>query len=554
VLVASGTDFPDALGASPVAAERDGPLLLTHPEGVPSATIDELRRLAPTQILLAGGPRAVSPAVEAALSDEWPVTRIAGDDRYETAVGLAESTFNPGVPVAFVVSGLAFPDALSAGAAAGRLGGPVLLVTPEHVPAPVLAALDRLDPEHIYVVGGPAVIGEQVMTELAGRAVTRVAGTNRYDTAASLLDLVPGPATTGVVATGATYADGLAAGPAAAELDATFALAGPTCLYAPAAERFTDDGVEELLVVGGPGALSDTAVTPCPSATRPALSGARSAPGDAPDPTILRTDTAWYAYSTQVFGVHLPVRSSVDLTSWGPTTDAMPTLATWVRPGRNWAPAVIEAEGSYVAWYTAEEDTPERRQCISRAVASSPAGPFVDELTSPALCQRSLGGSIDPDVFTDADGSRWLLWKSDENAVGKSSRLWIAPLSQDARTITGSGSVLLVQSAAWESPTIEQPSIVRRGFTYFLFYSGGWWESSGYGMGYATATSLSGPYTKQTTSGAWFGTSAGTAGPGALDTFIGPGGELWATYHAWPGAVGYGAGGHRSMRVAELQL
>jgi putative cell wall-binding protein/GH43 family beta-xylosidase len=554
VVVASGTDFPDALGASPVAAERDGPLLLTRPESVPSATMDELRRLAPTQILLAGGPRAVSPAVETALSEEWPVTRVGGDDRYETAVEFAEGTFTPGVPVAFVVSGRAFPDALSAGAAAGRLGGPVLLVTPEHVPAPVLAALDRLDPGHIYVVGGPAVIGEQVMTELAGRAVTRLFGPDRYATAAALLDLVPGPATTGVVATGALYADGLAAGPAAAALDATFALAGPTCLYAPAAERFTDGGVEELLVVGGPGVLSDTAVTPCPSATRPALADEREASGDAPDPTILHTDSAWYAYSTETFFTHLPVRSSADLVAWGPVTDAMPALASWVRPGRNWAPAVVEADGTYVAWYTAHEDA-SGRQCVSRAVSTAPMGPFVDDLDEPALCQRALGGSIDPDVFTDNDGSRWLLWKSDENAVGGLSRLWIAELSPDARTITGNPTILLEQSAAWENPTIEQPSIVRQGFTYFLFYSGGWWESSGYGIGYATATSLSGPYTKQTSTGPWLGSSSGASGPGALDTFVGPGGELWATYHAWPGAVGYDPqGGIRTMRVARLEL
>jgi beta-xylosidase len=231
----------------------------------------------------------------------------------------------------------------------------------------------------------------------------------------------------------------------------------------------------------------------------------------------------------------------------------MPTLASWVQPGWNWAPAVVETGGSYVAWYAALEQG-SGRHCISRAVSNTPMGPFIDGLSEPALCQRTLGGSIDPDVFTDIDGSRWLVWKSDENAVGRPSRLWIAPLSQDALTITGSASVLLGQSAAWESPTIEQPSIVRRGFTYFLFYSGGWWESSGYGIGYATATSLTGPYTKQTTNGPWVGTFAGANGPGGLDAFVGPGGELWATYHAWPGVVGYGAGGLRTMRVARLRL
>jgi putative cell wall-binding protein len=553
VVVASGDDFADALAASPVAAERRGPLLLTLRDSIPWATMEELRRLQPSRILLAGGPAAVSVEVERELSRRWPVTRVAGASRYDTAVRLAESTFASGVPSAFVVSGEAFPDALAAGAAAGRLGAPVLLVTPSHVPSAVQDALNRLDPRRIYVVGGPAVVGEQVMAELAGRPVERVAGPDRYATAGAVLDLVPVPATIAVVATGAAFADGLAAGPAAAALDAKFALAGPACLRADVAERLADDGVQELVVVGGPQALSSAAVTPCPSTTRPALSDGFEVAGDAPDPTIVRADDAWYAYSTESEGIRLPVRYSDDLATWSPTIEGMPTLAPWVRPGRNWAPAVVEAGGNYVAWYAAEE-AGSGRHCISRAVASTPVGPFVDERTAPAVCQRSLGGSIDPDVFTDIDGSQWLLWKSDENVLGRPSRLWIAPLSQDARTVTGDASVLLAQSAVWESPTIEQPSIVRRGFTYVLFYSGGWWESPGYGIGYATSTSLTGPYTKQTTGGPWVATSDGASGPGALDAFEGPGGELWATYHAWPGVVGYEAGGLRTMRVARLRL
>lgn len=170
------------------------------------------------------------------------------------------------------------------------------------------------------------------------------------------------------------------------------------------------------------------------------------------------------------------------------------------------------------------------------------------------MCQTSLGGSIDPHVFTDTDGSRWLTWKSDENALGNPARLWIAALSADATTVTGTPKAILSQTASWESPTIEQPALVRSGSTYYLFYSGGWWESAGYGVGYATASSPTGPFTKRTTTAPWLATAAGASGPGALDTFVGPDGGLWAAYHAWPGVVGYAAGGLRTMRVAKLQL
>jgi putative cell wall-binding protein len=566
VVLASGTEFADALAASPVAAKRKAPLLLTQRDAVPDATVAELRRLKPQKVLIAGGPAAVSAAVEFVVGLGWPVTRIAGGDRFETAARLAEGNFAAGVPVLFVASGRTGPDALAAGAAAGRLGGPVLLVEPNRLPAAVASAIERLRPTRIVAVGGTTSLSTQVVSALGSRGVERVSGADRYATAAALIDAVPGPSTVGLLASGVAFPDALAAGPSAAAMGANFALAGPSCFAATAAQRMADDGVRQLLVIGGTNALSTAAVTPCsastsptppttspPSGGLPSLSVQGSASGDAPDPTVLAVGSTWYAYATEFAGVRLPVRTSTDLRTWSRATEAMPRLAPWVRPGSNWAPSVVQVGSSYVAWYTARESS-SNRQCISRAVASNPRGPFVDDLTAPALCQRTLGGSIDPDVFTDSDGSRWLTWKSDENAVGKPSRLWMAQLSGDGRTVSSGHVTILSQSAAWESPTIEQPNIVKSGSTYYLFYSGGWWESSTYGMGYATATSRTGPYTKKTTSTAWVGSSSGATGPGGLDTFTGPSGQLWATFHAWPGVVGYDAGGIRTMRVARLQL
>jgi putative cell wall-binding protein len=566
VVLASGTDFADALAASPVASKRKAPLLLTHRDSLPQATVDELRRLKPQKVLIAGGPAAVSPAVEFVVGLGSPVTRVAGANRFETASRLAEGTFGAGIPVAFLASGVNFPDALAAGAAAGRLGGPVLLVEPTRLPSAVAATIARLRPARVVVVGGTSSVSAQVAGAV-GRPVERIFGADRYATAAALVDAVPGPASLALVASGTSFPDALAAGPSAAAMGANFALAGPNCFATSASQRMVSDGVRQLLIVGGPNALSAAAATPCgatapaPTPTPPApsasgvpvLSVQGSAAGDAPDPTVLAVGSTWYSYATEFAGVRLPVRSSTDLRTWTRATEAMPRLAAWVQPGSNWAPSVVQAGGAYVAWYTAREAAT-GRQCISRAVATSPRGPFVDDLAAPALCQRTLGGSIDPDVFTDTDGSRWLTWKSDENAIGNPSRLWMAQLSGDARTITGGHVTILGQSSAWESPTIEQPNIVKSGATYYLFYSGGWWESSSYAMGYATATARTGPYTKQTASKPWVSSAGGATGPGGLDTFTGPSGQLWATYHAWPGVVGYDAGGIRTMRVGRLRL
>ena len=600
VVVASGESFADALAATPVAARLEGPLLLTRRDVVPDGLAAELRRLDPDRIILAGGTAAVSAGVELALATIAPVQREAGADRFGTSVELAYAAFSTGVPVAFLANGRNFPDALAAGNVAARLGGPVLLVERDRVPGAIEDAVEGLRPARLVLVGGPAAVSEDVRRQLAPHdRVDRVGGADRYETAAALVGEAPGTSAVGVVASGRDFADALAGGAVAGATDGSLVLAAETCLPTSEAQRLVDHGVDELLVIGGIRAVAEGATDPCgtvttttststttttlaPSTTTtaapttsttsgggsggggsggdsststvPTLSLQATAPGDFPDPTVLRVEDTWYAYSTQVLFVHVPVRSTDDPTRWGSDIeDAMPELPAWAEFGRNWAPSVVETDDGYVLWYAAMHAESDR-QCISRATSDSPLGPFVDELEEPVVCQLELGGSIDPFVFTDDDGSQFLYWKSDENALGDPSRIWVAPLSEDATALTAPEVPVLAQSQDWENPTMEQPAAVRDGSTYYLFYSGGHWESSGYAVGYATGASPVGPFTKRSTSRGWFRTRTGTQGPGALDVLPGPDGELWASLHAWGGVVGYQEGGARTLRLGRLTL
>ena len=96
------------------------------------------------------------------------VTRLAGSDRYSTAAAICSASFEPGVPVAYVAVGDNFPDALAAGPVAGINGGPVLLATRDSIPSATKSELARLAPLSIVVVGGPGVISDAVLTQLAG--------------------------------------------------------------------------------------------------------------------------------------------------------------------------------------------------------------------------------------------------------------------------------------------------------------------------------------------------------------------------------------------------
>jgi hypothetical protein len=100
----------------------------------------------------------------------------------------SRATAASSTPVVYVATGENFPDALGASAAAAVQGGPVLLVRKGSIPSETAAELSRLSPDVIFVVGGTAVIDDTVVSQLGAYAstVTRVAGANRYATAAAV--------------------------------------------------------------------------------------------------------------------------------------------------------------------------------------------------------------------------------------------------------------------------------------------------------------------------------------------------------------------------------
>lgn len=119
-----------------------------------------------------------------------------GGQQGDTSTGMAGESFAPEAPpsgtprTVYLATGLNYPDALGAAAAAGVAMGPVLLVQQNAIPSETLAEINRLAPNRIVIVGGTAVIADSVKTQLEGLAfsptVDRIAGTNRYATAAAL--------------------------------------------------------------------------------------------------------------------------------------------------------------------------------------------------------------------------------------------------------------------------------------------------------------------------------------------------------------------------------
>ena len=168
--VATGLTFPDALVGGAAAARAGSPVLLTKPGSLPASTEAELRRLAPGRIVVLGGVSAVGDGVAArlrTLATSGTVVRLAGPDRYATAVAISRASFPANIPALYVATGQTFPDALVAVPAAARSGAALILV-PGSAPVPgaIRTEAARLHPGRLALLGGMAAMNERVTFDL----------------------------------------------------------------------------------------------------------------------------------------------------------------------------------------------------------------------------------------------------------------------------------------------------------------------------------------------------------------------------------------------------
>ena len=278
VIVASGASFADGLAAAGLTDRGRVPVLLTAPDTLPAATAEFIAAREVSDVFVIGGTSAVSEAVFARLEaiDGVNASRIGGATRYETAAAVAERIGAPGTlcgtaaRTVIVATGASYADALSAGPLAALGRHPILLTAPDTLPVAAADYLADADADRIVLVGGTAAVSASVERQLraTGATVTRISGTDRYDTSAKLLAWATsfGASGTGcfasdriALATGEGFADALAAaGPLSATrtpllLTAARSLSPPTRSFLNT-QTFGD--AVKLTVIGGTSAVS----------------------------------------------------------------------------------------------------------------------------------------------------------------------------------------------------------------------------------------------------------------------------------------------------------
>jgi alpha-tubulin suppressor-like RCC1 family protein/putative cell wall-binding protein len=270
VVIATSRNFPDALVGGPLAASYSAPILPADASGLSEGVLDEIARLGATRAFIVGGTSVVPSVVEGQLAAAGfslgAITRLAGADRYETAVLVADHLAGrPGYSGRIVVAtGQAFPDAVAVSGFAGFAGMPVLLVAADRVPPSVQRFLGQHAPAETLVVGGVSAVSDKVMDRFP--VPERVGGPDRYATSTLIAEYA---FQRGFdyeelfIATGLEFSDALVAGSLCAARRSPIVLVRPDSLPA-ATKSFIDrhcSAILKIIVLGGEGAIDPTVVS-----------------------------------------------------------------------------------------------------------------------------------------------------------------------------------------------------------------------------------------------------------------------------------------------------
>ncbi|HBE9528856.1 S-layer protein SlpA [Clostridioides difficile] len=202
VVLVGSQAIVDGLVASPLAAEKDAPLLLSSKDKLDSSVRAEIKRVMDLnsstgisnkkEIFIAGGVNSVSKAVENELKDMGlKVTRLSGDDRYETSLAIADEIDID--DKAYVVGGTGLADAMSIAPVASQLKNgeatPIVVVDGK---ADKLSkeAEDFLDDAQVDIIGGEKSVSakmEDYIDDATGKSPERISGDDRQATNAEVI-------------------------------------------------------------------------------------------------------------------------------------------------------------------------------------------------------------------------------------------------------------------------------------------------------------------------------------------------------------------------------
>lgn len=255
VIIASGSNFPDALSGSYLASVKNAPILLAKEKYA-----DDLQKyiqenlISGGKIYILGGENAVPASIEKCFENDYEIERLKGKTRYETNLEILKEAGVDADEI-LISTGSGYADSLSASAT----GKPILLVGKTLLEEQKEFLEENAD-KQCYIIGGTGAVNEKMQDEIEKIMVTnRISGSTRYETSVMVAETFFEYPDTVTLAFAKNFPDGLCGGPLAKTMNA------PLILTASRKESDAEEYIEKSesktgITFGGANTLSDKTV------------------------------------------------------------------------------------------------------------------------------------------------------------------------------------------------------------------------------------------------------------------------------------------------------
>lgn len=256
VILTSSNKMVDSLAASPKGIAINAPTLFVEKDSIMDEVLQEIKRLNPSKIIIAGGEESISDDVAKQLQQLGiKQQRVAGADRFETAVKLGEEIRrnSSNKTDVILVNGYNSIDALTAGSLASKLNIPILLTGSDQLNKTTEKALKNWNIQNVIIVGGKTQVSETIASQLENDGVntSRLAGRTRVETALEVAKAVNSDPDKVIFANKDTFADALLAPYLSNAEQAPIVLIDKDEASVSVKQYLRDNKIEESIILGG---------------------------------------------------------------------------------------------------------------------------------------------------------------------------------------------------------------------------------------------------------------------------------------------------------------
>ncbi|MBL4933634.1 cell wall-binding repeat-containing protein [Clostridium paridis] len=270
VILATGSDFPDALTGSVLAAKLKAPILLTGDDSNNAKDLDFINKNLPKSgnIYVLGSSGVIPDKLinQIKANGYNNITRLGGNNREETARIINQNLNVPKGTTVVVVTGLDFPDALSISSVAGVYQYPIVLSYKDSLPSASIQTLKDIQPSNVYIIGSEGVVSNNVVNQVksatpsVGSNVFRFGGKDRFETSTLIAKSFGLNSTNLLIATGFDFPDALSGSVLASKLRAPILLVNSN--DTTTTKNYLDNDathITGLIFLGSYGAVSQAA-------------------------------------------------------------------------------------------------------------------------------------------------------------------------------------------------------------------------------------------------------------------------------------------------------